>query len=75
MERTTSVLRNKTKKPRRQLSVTKYEPRSCSKTVMAAEAISWDLVLSNLGFCDGLKGKELMVTKPYEHHKSKWVFV
>lgn len=50
--------------------MTKYEPHSCSKIVMAVEAISLALVVSNLGFSDGLQGKELVVVKPYEPIKA-----
>lgn len=53
MERTISVLRNKTNLCF-QFSMTKYEPHSCSKIVMAVKAISLALMVSNLGFCDGL---------------------
>lgn len=45
--------------------MTKYEPHSCSEIVRAVKAISLVLMVSNLGFCDGLKGKELVVAKPY----------
>ncbi len=69
MERKTSVLRNKTVLGF-QFFMTKYEPHSCSKIVMAVEAISLTLIVSNLGFSDGLQGKELMVTKPYEPIKA-----
>lgn len=64
-----SVLRNKTN-PRLQFCVTKYEPHSCSKIVMAVKAISLALVVSNLGFSNGLRGKELVVAKLYEPIKA-----
>ena len=50
--------------------MTKYEPQCCSKIVMAVKAISLVLVISNLGFSDGLQGKDLVVTKPYEPIKA-----
>lgn len=69
MERTISVLRNKTN-PCLQFFMTKYEPHSCSKIVMAVKAISVALVVSNSGFSDGLQGKELVVSKLYEPIKA-----
>lgn len=69
MEGTISVLRNKTNLCL-QFCITKYEPHSCSKIVMAVKAISLVLVVSNLGFSDGLQGKELVVAKPYEPIKA-----
>lgn len=50
--------------------MTKYEPHSCSKIVMAVKAISLAFKISNLGFSDGLQGKELVVAKPYEPIKA-----
>lgn len=50
--------------------MTKYEPHSRSKIVMAVKKISLALVVSNSGFSAGLWGKELMVTKPYEPIKA-----
>lgn len=53
MESTISVLRNKTNLCL-QFFMTKYEPHSCSKIVMAVKAISLALVVSNSRFSDGL---------------------
>lgn len=45
--------------------MTKYEPHSCSEIVRAVKSISLVLVVSYLGVCDGLKGKKIVVDKPY----------
>lgn len=37
---------------------------------MAVKAISLAFKISNLGFSDGLQGKELVVAKPYEPIKA-----
>lgn len=53
MEGTISVMRNKTD-PRLKLFMTKYEPHSCSKIVIAVEAISSALVVAISGPSGGL---------------------
>lgn len=69
MERTLSVLRNKTILGP-QIFMTKYEPHSCSKIVWAVRTISLAFMLSNLGCWDGLWGKELVAAKPFESIKA-----
>jgi len=39
--------------------MTKYEPHSSSKIVIAVTEMSFALVVSNLGFSDGLQGQTL----------------
>lgn len=73
MERTISVLRNKTALSF-QFFMTKYEPHSWSKTVAAVKKISFLLKVSNSGLCCSLGYLELMVTKPSEPIKANEMF-
>lgn len=71
--RGSSVLRNKTTL-RFQFLMTKYEPRSRSKIIVAVKKISFVLLVSNSGLCLGLWGKKLVVTKPCETIKANEMF-
>lgn len=65
-----SVLRNKTALSF-QFFMTKYEPQSCSRILMAVKKIS---LVSNLGLLCSLGYMELMVTKPCEPIKANEMF-
>ena len=74
MERTTSVLRNKINL-RLQVFMTKYEPHSRSKIVMAVKAISLSLMVSNFKVLWWSPGQGTYDDQTLWAHKSKWGFV